>query len=318
MCVFFTAQKTLNQDVSCHGIGVHCNAPITLTFKPADVDMGIVFVRSDLYENNVIPAAYDLVQDTRFCTILKNQAGVSISTVEHVMAALAAFSITNLIVEVSGPEMPIMDGSSKVFVDMIQQAGIKNQGAAMPFIRIIEKVEITEDNRFVCLEPAPDFTIAYGIDFNGRQNLAPQNHVFHCSSLRFVNTICQARSFGFLEDAEKLWALGLAKGSSLDNAVVIDQGYVMNEDGLRYANEMVRHKILDALGDLALAGVGIQGRLTTHNGGHEMNNRILRHLFANPHAYEIVYPPHQSTVVKQMTSPSKHIAQKRESFSLTA
>lgn len=281
-------QKTIARSISCQGIGVHSAAPVTLTLSPLPVQSGIILERTDLKENNRIPARFDQVVDTRNCTTLANAHGVTISTIEHVMAALCAYGITNVLIGISSPEVPIMDGSSAPFMDMIEKAGVTDQGMPAMVIRIEKPVEVRHENRFVRLEPAQNFTSQYSFDFNGRQNLAPQSQSYIHSLETFRTQICEARSFGFYEDAQKLWAMGLAKGSSLENAVVIDNGAIMNPEGLRYQNEMVRHKILDALGDLYLAGAQIQGHLISHNGGHEMNNLILRSLFADASAYTII------------------------------
>lgn len=281
-------QKTLSRSVQCQGIGVHSAAPVTLTLSPLPANSGIILERTDLSQNNRIDARFDQVVDTRNCTVLQNAHGVSLSTIEHVMAALCAYGITNVLIGVSGPEVPIMDGSSAPFMELIAQAGIQDQMVSAPYIRIEKPIEVRLENRFVRLEPSSSFSCKYSIDFNGRQGLAPQSHTYLHSLESFTGDICRARSFGFYEDAQRFWAMGLAKGSSLENAVVIDNGHVMNPEGLHYFNEMVRHKILDALGDLYLAGAQIQGHMICHNGGHELNSMILQKLFQDPKAYTLV------------------------------
>lgn len=278
-------QKTIRKSVSCQGIGVHSGKPVTLTLEPLTQNAGIIVERTDVAHHNRIAARWDHVADTRFCTILSNEHGVTISTIEHVMAALAAFGITNILMKVDGPELPIMDGSSVAFMRLLAQAGIKQQSASARTIKILKPIEIQDGNRWVRLEPASGFEIDFEIDFQGRQGLAPQQFTYHGGLEEFAENICEARSFGFLEDAQKLYALNLAQGSSLDNAVVIDQGTVMNPDGLRYPNEMVRHKILDALGDLYLAGYAFEGRYVGFNAGHEFNNKILQALFVEQSAW---------------------------------
>lgn len=278
-------QKTIRKSVSCRGIGVHSGKPVELTLEPLTQNTGIVVERTDVAENNRILARWDNVVDTRFCTILRNEQGVTISTIEHLMAALAAFGITNILIKVDSPELPIMDGSSVAFIRMLAQAGIKTQSAPARTIKILKPIEIQENNRWIRFEPASGFEVDFEIDFQGRQGLLPQQYIYHGGLEEFAEEISEARSFGFLEDAQKLYALNLAKGSSLDNAVVINDGQVMNPDGLRYHNEMVRHKILDAVGDLYLAGYALEGRYIGFNAGHEFNNKILQALFADETAW---------------------------------
>jgi UDP-3-O-[3-hydroxymyristoyl] N-acetylglucosamine deacetylase len=278
-------QKTIQKSVSCQGIGVHSGQPVSLTLAPLPKNSGIIVERTDIAENNRIPVQWDHVVDTRFCTVLSNQHGVTISTVEHLMAALAVCGITNVLIKVDSPEMPIMDGSSLAFMNMLAEAGIKQQNVAARTIKILKTVEIQEGNRTVRLEPSNGFEVDFEIDFQNRQGLKPQHHTYHGGMEEFAEEISEARSFGFFEDAQKLYALNLAKGSSLENAVVIHRGKVMNAEGLRYTNEMVRHKILDAIGDLYLAGFALECRYFGFNAGHEFNNKILHSLFADPTAW---------------------------------
>jgi UDP-3-O-[3-hydroxymyristoyl] N-acetylglucosamine deacetylase len=278
-------QKTIRKTVSCKGIGVHSGRSVELTLEPLTQNSGIIIERLDVAKNNRIPALWDNIVDTRFCTILGNEHGVTISTVEHLMAALAAFGISNVLIKVNGPELPIMDGSSVAFIRMLAQAGIKQQSAPARTIKILKTVEFRESTRWIRLEPAGGFEVDCEIDFHGRQGLLPQQFTYHGGLEEFAEEISEARSFGFFEDAQKLYALNLAQGSSLDNAVIIDNGQVMNPEGTRYDNEMVRHKILDAIGDLYLAGHVLEGRYVGFNAGHELNNKILHTLFADQTAW---------------------------------
>ena len=281
-------QTTLKAPVSIEGIGVHSALPATLELFPLAANMGIIFERTDLKTNNQIVAKITNVVDTSFSTTLGNSHGVTLSTVEHLMAALSACQISNVLVKVSGPEMPIMDGSSTAFVDLINTVGVIEQDAPRKIIRIIKPIEIKEERRWVRLEPAETFSFQLGVDFGGREGLQPEDYAYDFSTESFTTDISQARSFGFYEDAQKLYAAGLAKGSSLDNAVVIKNGEVMNKDGLRYKNEMVRHKILDAMGDFYLTGSLIQGRCVGFNIGHEFNNRLMLKLLSDKKCYELV------------------------------
>ncbi len=281
-------QTTLKSAVSIEGIGVHSGLPARLELEPLAANMGIIFERTDLKDKNQIIASITNVVDTSFSTTLGNSYGVTLSTVEHLMAALSACQISNVLVKVSGPEMPIMDGSATAFVDLIQQVGVVEQSDSRKVIRILKPVALKEERRWVRFEPADTFGFELSVDFNGREGLKPESYVYEFSTDSFAGDISKARSFGFYEDAQNLYAAGLAKGSSLDNAVVIKDGAVMNKEGLRYENEMVRHKVLDAMGDFYLAGALIQGRCVGHNIGHEFNNRLMRQLLEDKSAYEFV------------------------------
>ncbi len=281
-------QKTLAQSVSCVGVGVHSGKPASLTLIPAPVGTGYVFVRSDLNApQNIIPAKYDTVVDTMMCTKLANSYGVSVSTVEHVLAALAGANISNAIIEINGPEVPIMDGSSSVFSQMIANAGIDIQGAKTPTIKILKSVKVTHGGASAEFSPCDGRLVSMEFDGHGRlQNLMDETeYSFDLDTDDFADLLSDARTFGFYEDAEKLWAAGLAQGASLENTVVIQGDSIMNEEGLRSEDEFVRHKILDAVGDLALAGVAIQGHFKGFNSGHALNNQLLRALFSTPNAW---------------------------------
>ncbi len=281
-------QHTVNKPVTVCGVGVHSGAPACLTIKPAAANHGIVFIRSDITDrDNRIDARWDLVSDTRLCTVLKNAAGASVATIEHVMSALVALGIDNAEITIDGPEVPIMDGSAAPFVDAIDSVGRQSQNVARKVIRIIAPVTLTDGDKTVTLTPADDTTYSFDITFDspviGRQTFS---HTVKESDYR--NDISFARTFGFLHEVEALRAAGLGRGGSLDNAIVIDGDSVMNPGGLRSPTEFVRHKILDAIGDIGLAGMPIVGHYHGIKAGHAMNNRILRELFANPASYVVV------------------------------
>lgn len=301
-------QTTLKAPVSIEGIGVHSALPATLELIPLAANMGIIFERTDLKTNNQIVARITNVVDTSFSTTLGNSHGVTLSTVEHLMAALSACQISNVLVKVSGPEMPIMDGSSTAFVNLINTVGVIEQEAPRKIIRVLKPIEIKEERRWVRLEPSETFSFQLGVDFGGREGLQPEDFVYDFSTESFATDISQARSFGFYEDAQKLYAAGLAKGSSLDNAVVIKNGEVMNKDGLRYKNEMVRHKILDAMGDFYLTGSLIQGRCVGFNIGHEFNNRLMLKLLSDKTSYDLI------DVVACSTEEKESLSKKDETF----
>jgi len=277
-------QKTIGNTVSCQGIGVHSGSPVTVTLYPAPSGSGITFVRTDL--NNVeIKALWQTVVDTRQCTTIGNNQGVTVSTIEHLMAALAANCIDNVRVEIDGPELPIMDGSAYPFIALLEEAGVKNQYAPRRIIRILKTITVEENGRTASLSAAPYYEIEMGFDFAGRTTLHPQHLIFRPLEEDFAEDIASARTFGLLEDAEKIWAMGLAKGASLENTLVYDGADVLNEDGLRFEDECVRHKVLDALGDLHLVGGLILGKFHGVRTGHSLHHKLLLALFADPTAW---------------------------------
>ncbi len=279
-------QKTIANVVSCQGIGVHYGSLTTMTLHPAVSGSGITFIRTDLGSIEV-KALWQNVVDTRFCTTIGNNQGVTVSTIEHLMAALAASGIDNVRVEIDGPELPILDGSAQPFVALVEEAGIREQHAPRKTIRVLKTITVEEGDRKVSFVPAPYYEIEVDFDFAGRTALAPQHRIFRPLEEDFAEDISAARTFGLLEDAEKMWAKGLSKGASLENTLVYDGMEVVNEDGLRYQDECVRHKVLDALGDLHLAGGLILGKFHGTRTGHGLHHKLLLALFADPSAYAI-------------------------------
>ena len=273
-------QHTVARAASCVGVGVHSGAPARLTILPAAAGTGITFVRADLTENNRIAAVYDAVTDTRMCTVLTNSAKVSIATVEHVMAALHGCGVDNAEVHVDGPEIPIMDGSSAPFVELIEQAGLMAQDSTRRFIKVLKPVRVEENGKWSSLEPADVRTYEFEIEFASKA-IGKQTRSFVLRDGSFGNELSAARTFGFLHEAEAMRKMGLGRGGSLENAVIIDGDAIMNEGGLRHEDEFVRHKLLDSVGDLALAGAPIMGAFRSAKGGHAMNNKLLHALFAD-------------------------------------
>ena len=271
-------QKTLRKPVHCAGIGLHSGAKVTMTLRPAEPNAGISFVRTDL-GGVTIPARWDRVVDTRMCTVVGNSDGVTIGTVEHLMAALAGLNVDNVVVEVDGPELPIMDGSSGPFVFLIECAGLLEQACARRAIRILEPVRTTGEGWAVSLMPGNGFSVDVEIDYD-RAVVGNQALALDLVNGTFKKELARARTFGFLDEVQELRAAGLARGGSLDNAVVISGDRILNEEGLRYQNEFVRHKALDAVGDLYLAGGPIIGHFHGIRSGHAGNNGLLRTLFA--------------------------------------
>lgn len=281
-------QKTVKNAIHCTGVGLHSGAPISMTLRPAEAGTGLIFRRTDGAAAGVeIPARFDAVCDTRMCTVLGNGDGVTIGTVEHLMAALAGCEIDNAIVELDGPEVPIMDGSSEPFVFLVECAGIAVQDAPRRALKLTRPVSVTDGAAEARLVPGDDFTVALGIEFDneviGRQEL-----FLTVSAEAFRKDIARARTFGFLHEVEALRKMGLARGGSLDNAVVVSGDRVMNEEGLRFEDEFVRHKVLDCIGDLYLAGGPILAHYRGRRPGHALNNKLLRAVFADPANYEWV------------------------------
>ncbi len=281
-------QKTLKRAIPCRGVGLHSGRPISMTLCPAPVDHGIVFHRVDVDDRNPrVAARFDNVVDTRLCTVIANEDDVRIGTVEHLMAAFAGCEIDNALVEIDGAEVPIMDGSSEPFVFLIDCVGVHEQDAPRRAIEIRKPVTVDLDGKRVTLSPADRYAIDFEIDFASKA-IGHASLGVEMVNGTFRHELAQARTFGFLEEVEQLRAIGLARGGSLENAVVVDGDKVLNEGGLRYPDEFVRHKVLDCIGDLYLAGGPLIGHVDAVKAGHQINNAALRALFADPSAYAIV------------------------------
>lgn len=281
-------QHTLKTSVTISGIGVHSGAPANMTLSPAVANSGITFVRTDIRDrNNVIPALWHHVTDTRLCTVLTNKAGVSVSTVEHILSACAALGLDNAVIGIDGPEVPIMDGSARDFMAALSRAGLQQQSAPRRVLRIKKTVTYQEGDKEAILSPHNGRCYSFEIAFDNAL-VGRQKYSHHFRAETYLRDIAPARTFGFLHEVEMLRKAGLARGGSLDNAVVVDGDRVLNPEGLRFGNEFVRHKILDAIGDLYLAGFQIQGHYHGVKAGHAMNNKVLHALFARSDAYDIV------------------------------
>jgi UDP-3-O-[3-hydroxymyristoyl] N-acetylglucosamine deacetylase len=280
----YRQQHTLAREVVLSGIGVHSAAQVNLKIEPAAPGAGIQFIRSDVAENNVIPANYDSVSNTQFCTVLENAHGVSVSTVEHVMAALRGLGIDNAVVTVDGPEMPIMDGSSAPFIAAMDAVGTVEQNAPRDVLRILRPVRVENGSAFASIEPGRASEFGFQIDYPGTA-IGTQRFEVTLVNGNFRHDIAGARTFGLKEDVTRLHAMGLGKGGSLENAIVVDGEEILNDDGLRFNDEFVRHKVLDAIGDMYLAGAPILGRYIGHRAGHTLNNQLLRAVFADARNY---------------------------------
>lgn len=281
-------QRTLKNVIRATGVGLHTGEKIYLTLRPAPVDTGIVFCRVDLDEIVQIPASPAHVGDTRLSTTLI-AGDVRISTVEHLLSAMAGMGIDNAYVDLSAPEVPIMDGSAGPFVFLIQSAGIEEQPAAKRFIRIKHPVQVEEGDKIARFDPFDGFKVGFTIVFDHPVFKSNSQHSeIDFSTTSFVKEVSRARTFGFMHEIEQLRELQLALGGSLDNAVVLDDYRVLNEDGLRYRDEFVKHKILDAIGDLYLLGHSLIGAFSGYKSGHALNNKLLRALLADSSAWEEV------------------------------
>ncbi len=281
-------QHTLAGSAVCSGVGVHSGQRVRMAIRPAPAGSGVVFVRSDITDrDNRIPVSAETVGRTQLNTEIFNAAGVTVSTIEHVMAAFAALGVDNVLVDVDGPEVPIMDGSALPFVQLLDRAGRRRQDVARRFIQILDPVEVVDGDKRAALLPADAFEVDFEIAFDsavvGRQRIDLQ-----VTERSFREELASARTFGFLKDVEALRRVGLARGGSFDNVIVIDGDVILNEGGLRIEREFVRHKAMDAIGDLYVLGAPLIGRFEARYAGHALNNLLVRELIARPEAWRLV------------------------------
>lgn len=280
-------QRTLKSSVRATGVGLHTGHKVYLTLRPAAPDTGIVFRRVDLPEPVEIRAHATLVGDTRLSSCLERE-GVRIATVEHLMSAFAGLGVDNAYVDLTGDEVPIMDGSAGPFIFLIQSAGIEEQAAAKKFIRIVRSVQVTDGDKWAKFEPYNGFRMDFSIAFSHPVfQKSGQRVTIDFARTSYVKEVARARTFGFMQDVENMRAQGLGLGGSLDNAIVMDDFRVLNADGLRYEDEFVKHKVLDAVGDLYLLGHPVLGAFSAHKSGHALNNRLARLLLAEADAWEL-------------------------------
>lgn len=278
-------QRTLRNSISCTGVGLHGGYLINMKLIPASVNTGVIFKRVDVAEDiSEIPAQFDTVSDLIMCTTIENNSGVKVATIEHLMAALSGCGIDNVIVELDAPEVPVMDGSSAPFVFLIECADTVEQKDVRRYIKVLKEIEVTDGSAKAVLAPADNISVSFEIDFDNPR-IGKQNCSFNLRNGTFKNDISRARTFGFLSEFEKLKEMGLAKGGSLDNAIVLSGPDILNEEGLRYNDEFVRHKALDAVGDLYLAGAPIIGQFHGLKSGHALNNKLLHALFSDADAW---------------------------------
>lgn len=288
-------QRTLRQPVQATGVGLHSGVRVHLTLRPAEIDTGVVFHRVDLNPVIDIPADPYSVVDTRLCSGL-TRLGAKVGTVEHLMSALAGLGVDNVHVDIDAEEIPILDGSAAPFVYLLQQAGVVDQTAPKKFIRVLKEVEFVEGDKWVRLSPYDGFSLDFSIHFNHPAVDSTGTQVkVDLGREEYASLIAKARTFGFMQDVEFMRAHGLALGGSLGNAIVMDEYRVLNSEGLRYADEFVRHKVLDAVGDLYIVGHPLLAAYSAHKSGHALNNQILRVLLEDTSAWEVVTLEHPAT-----------------------
>jgi UDP-3-O-[3-hydroxymyristoyl] N-acetylglucosamine deacetylase len=279
-------QQTICKKESISGIGLHTGEAVKLIISPLKEDSGIIFKRSDISTNNIIPAKFFNVTNTKLCTEISNDSGIKIATIEHIMAALWGMNIDNALIEVSGPEVPAMDGSSKEFISLIKKAGIKAQSKKRKYLKILDTIKVTDEDKEIVIKSADNFAIDFDIEFD-HQSIGHQNYSL-LDSTKFEDEIGNARTFGFLSDVEFLKKNGLARGASLNNSIGLSETGVVNSEGLRCEDEFVKHKILDCVGDLFLSGYRIIGNIKATKAGHNLNNAMLKKIFDNPDSYKII------------------------------
>ncbi|MDO8724370.1 MAG: UDP-3-O-acyl-N-acetylglucosamine deacetylase [Syntrophales bacterium] len=292
-------QRTVKKEVGAAGIGLHTGRKINMTIKPAGVDAGIVFLRRDLSKNNIIKAELNNVLDTHLATTIGIN-GTRISTVEHLLSAFSGMGLDNAVVEVDAPEIPIMDGSALPFVNLLKNVGTKVQGKGKRLLLIKKAISVSDGDGKAMFLPSPEFKITYKIDFQ-HPLIGEQSYHIAFSDAAYEKDICAARTFGFLKDVEYLQAKGLALGGSLKNAVILTEKKIVNKDGLRFPDEFVKHKILDAIGDLSLLGMPIIGHFVAHKSGHKLNNLLLKELLLHEECWSIAGSFNRKRVTEEST-----------------
>ncbi|MBV7297912.1 UDP-3-O-acyl-N-acetylglucosamine deacetylase [Enterovibrio paralichthyis] len=302
-------QRTLKTIVQTTGVGLHSGRKVTLILRPAAANTGVIYRRTDLNPPVDFPADPASVRDTMLCTALVNDEGVRISTVEHLNAALAGMGIDNVIIEVDAPEIPIMDGSASPFIYLLQSAGIETLNAPKRFVRIKKPVRIEDGDKWAELLPYDGFRLDFAIDFNHPAiESEHQNLVLDFSSQSFIKDISRARTFGFMRDIEYLQSRNLCLGGSFDCAIVLDDYRILNEEGLRFDNELVKHKVLDAIGDLYMCGHNIIGEMRAYKSGHALNNQLLRAVLADQEAWEWATFENEQTLPVTFAQPGMVLA----------
>jgi len=301
-------QKTLKKEASFSGIGLHSGANISVTLTPANSNSGIIFKRTDLEKNNEVIANFKNVSSAKLCTKIKNDFGTSVSTIEHLMAALYICGIDNLVVNLNGPEVPIMDGSAKDFIEIIKNCGLKNLEGKRKFVKIKKKIELKEDEKLINIVPTNNnFEVKFTLNYKKNPLIQTQTNSTNFEE-KNLEDIYTARTFCLYEDIEKIKSIGLAKGGSLDNAIVVQGDKILNEGGLRSEKEFVNHKILDLAGDFMLSGARVIGSVECTHGGHALTNEFLKKIFSDKSNYDIVENESSSINVRKIVPLHKRLA----------
>ena len=281
-------QRTLRNPIKATGIGLHTGKNINMELHPAEPNSGISFIRTDVCKKTIIPAIAENVGDTSLSTALIKD-NIKISTIEHLLSAIAGLGVDNCMIKVDGPEVPIMDGSSSPFVFLIQSAGLEDQNVLKKFIKVKKEITVTRDDAYASIKPFNGFKVSFKVDFDHPvHKKLPSESIIDFSSTSFVKEVCRARTFGSANEAELLKSRNLALGASVSNAIVFGDEEIINEEGLRFNDEIVKHKMLDAIGDLYLLGGNLIGEFSGYKSGHALNNQLLRKIIEDPEAYEVV------------------------------
>jgi UDP-3-O-[3-hydroxymyristoyl] N-acetylglucosamine deacetylase len=289
-------QQTLSKSISCTGVGLHTGKPVTLTLRPAPADTGIVFVNRNGHAGATLAASVDHLVATELCTAISGN-GFQVKTIEHVLAALAGLNVDNAFVDIDAAEAPVMDGSSAPFVQLIQSAGVVSQNRRRSFLKITRPLEIVDGSRRIRIEPSSTPRITYTIQYD-HPLIRTQTYAYEHSTYAFETEIAGARTFGFLQEVEALWSRGLGRGGNLENTVVLSQDGILNESGLRFSDEFVRHKVLDLIGDFSLLGLPFIGHLIADRSGHALHTRLVRQILDHPECWVLLNADHTASAVE--------------------
>ena len=300
-------QKTLNSQVSFSGIGLHSGKKVDVTLEPTNSNSGITFKRIDLEKNNEVIANFKNVSSAKLCTKIENEFGTSVSTVEHLMAAFYICGIDNLVVNLNGPEVPIMDGSAKDFVEIIKKSGLKTLKGKRKFVKIKKVIELKDSDKYIKIAPTNNFEVKFTLDYKNNPLIRTQTNSVNFKE-KNLEDIYNARTFCLYEDIEEIKSIGLAKGGSLDNAIVVQGNKILNEEGLRSEKEFVNHKILDLAGDFMLSGVRVVGFVECVHGGHALTNKFLKKIFSEKSNYDVIETESSSQNIRKILPLNKRLA----------
>ena len=300
-------QKTLNSQVSFSGIGLHSGKKVDVTLEPTNSNSGITFKRIDLEKNNEVIANFKNVSSAKLCTKIENEFGTTVSTVEHLMAAFYICGIDNLVVNLNGPEVPIMDGSAKNFVEIIKKNGLKTLKGKRKFVKIKKVIEFKDNDKYIKVSPSNNFEVKFTLDYKNNPLIRTQTNSVNFKK-KNLEDIYNARTFCLYEDIEEIKSIGLAKGGSLDNAIVVQGNKILNEEGLRSEKEFVNHKILDLAGDFMLSGVRVVGFVECVHGGHALTNKFLKKIFSEKSNYDVIESESSSQNVRKILPLNKRLA----------